>query len=79
MLQTQKLEGRVKIKFKVDTKGNVTESYVLETSGKKVLDSVSKDYVLNLKYTPARINGKKHDVWVTMVFDYVLSDSLYKK
>lgn len=76
---SRNLEGRVKVKFKVDTKGNVVKSYVIETSGAELLDSVSKDYVYNLKYSPARVNGVKYDVWVTMIFDYVLSDSVYKK
>lgn len=68
------IEGVVRIKFLVDKKGRVSNSLILESSGYPVLDSAANNFVFSLKYSPAEVDGKPHNVWVSMAFEYILND-----
>lgn len=68
----EKIEGSVRIKFLVDEDGRVRQSDVLATSGYAILDSAAKEFVYNLRYSPAVKDGKPYSSWMSIIFRYVL-------
>ena len=71
---SRKLEGSVGIKLLVTKKGNVKEVAVDSTSGYNILDSAAVSYARRMKFIPAESNGKPRDVWLTMVFKFLLAE-----
>lgn len=69
-----KIEGSVRVKFLVGEDGSVNESKVLATSGYAILDSAAKEFVYNLKYSPAVKDGKPYSSWMSIIFRYVLGE-----
>lgn len=70
-----KIEGSVRIKFLVGVDGSVSRSEILATSGYSILDSAAKNFVYNMKYSPAKKDGKPQNAWMSILFRYVLEES----
>ena len=66
-----RIEGKVVVKFFINKDGKVSEISVESTSGSKILDSAAINYVQMLKFIPAQTNGKPHNVWMIMSFQYL--------
>lgn len=66
-----RIEGKVAVKFFINKDGKVSEISVESTSGSRILDSAATNYVQMLKFIPAQANGKPHNVWMTMSFQYL--------
>ena len=66
-----RIEGKVAVKFFINKMGNVSEISVESTSGSSILDSAAVYYVQKLKFIPAQANGKPHNIWMTMSFQYL--------
>lgn len=70
----EKIEGSVRIKFLVGEDGRVTQSEVLATSGHSILDSAAREFVYNLRYSPAEKDGEPFSTWSSIIFRYVLEE-----
>ena len=66
-----RIEGKVAIRFFINKDGDVSEVSVESTSGSNILDSAAINYVRMLKFIPAQINRKPHNIWMTMSFRYL--------
>lgn len=64
------VEGKVGVKLFIDNDGKVIRSLVEKSSGYSVLDNAAMEYSSRLKFTPAIVNNKPINIWVSMVFDY---------
>ena len=67
------VEGVVYIQFRIDTLGNVAESYIAKSSKNKNLDNAALNAVSNSKWDPAENQGKRVSVWQTLPFEFKLS------
>ena len=67
------VEGIVYIQFKIDTLGNVSESYIAKSSKNKNLDNAALNAVSSSKWNPAENQGKRVSVWQTLPFEFKLS------
>lgn len=66
------IEGKVKLKFLVDKKGEVNKILIQQSSGSEILDSAAIDYIDKLKFIPAKTNGVPGNIWMSMVLKYVV-------
>lgn len=66
------IEGKVKLKFLITSKGEINKILVQESSGSEILDSAAIDYINKLQFTPAKTNGKPRSVWMSMVLKYIV-------
>lgn len=62
-LWDQDIEGRTVLKVKVSDVGGVDSVVVLESSGHAAFDSAATQGAKELRFNPARKNGKRIDVW----------------
>lgn len=62
-LWDQDVEGRTLLKVRVTDVGRVDSVVVLEPSGHAAFDSAAIAGALDLRFTPARKNGKRIEVW----------------
>ena len=67
------VEGIVYIQFRIDTKGNVAESYIAKSSNNDNLDNAALNAVLSSKWQPAKNQGELVSVWQTLPFEFKLS------
>lgn len=65
-----RLEGEVLTRIFVTRKGNVSKVILEKSSGYKILDTATIDYVSKLSFLPAEYNGKYKSVWTTMLVKY---------
>ena len=65
-----RLEGEVLAKILVTNKGNVSDVILERSSGHKILDTATINYVNKLEFLPAEYNGKYRSVWTTMLVKY---------
>lgn len=66
------IEGIVYIQFRIDTLGNVAESYIGQSSQNDNLDNAALNAVKNSKWKPAKNQGKLVSVWQTLPFEFKL-------
>ena len=66
------IEGTVRIKLYVTTKGDVFKIIVQKSSGSALLDSAAVNYASKLKYIPAKVNGKYCNIWLYKDFKYYI-------
>ena len=66
------IEGTVYIQFRIDTLGNVAESYVAKSSQNDNLDNAALNAVKTSKWQPAKNQGKSVSVWQTLPFEFKL-------
>lgn len=64
------IEGDVKVKFLVDTTGNVSSTVIERTSGYSILDSAAIGYLFGSKFIPAKADGKPKNRWLSLLFKY---------
>ena len=69
-----KIEGKVTVKFFINTEGDVTKSLVEKTSGYEILDSAAVDYTTGLKFIPAKAKDKPTSIWFSLVFEYRINN-----
>ena len=62
-LWDQDIEGETILKVRVTDMGRVDSVEVLETSGQPAFDSAAMRGARELRFTPARKNGKRIEVW----------------
>jgi TonB family protein len=62
-LWDQDVEGRTLLRVRVTDVGGVDSVEVLESSGYDAFDSAAIAGARELRFTPARRNGKRIDVW----------------
>jgi protein TonB len=62
-LWDQDLEGETLLRVRVTDVGQVDSVEVLETSGHPAFDSAAVEGAKQLRFTPARKNGKRIKVW----------------
>lgn len=62
-LWDQDVEGRTLLRVRVTDLGRVDSVVVLETSGHPAFDSAAIAGARELRFTPARRNGKRIEVW----------------
>ena len=62
-LWDQDVEGRTLLKVRVTEVGAVDSVVVLESSGQVAFDSAALGGAHQLRFNPARRNGKRVDVW----------------
>jgi TonB family protein len=68
------IEGKVKLRFLINTNGDVDKVTIESTSGSEILDSAAIDYINRLKFMPAEENGIRRRVWMSMVLKYLVVD-----
>jgi TonB family protein len=66
------IEGKVKLRFLVDKKGEVNKILIQQSSGSEILDSAAIDYINKLEFIPAKTNGVPRNIWMTMVLKYLV-------
>ena len=57
------VEGKTLLRVRVTDMGRVDSVVVLESSGHEAFDSAAVDGALELRFQPARKNGKRIEVW----------------
>jgi TonB family protein len=57
------VEGETLLRVRVTDMGRVDSVVVLESSGHEAFDSAAVDGALELRFQPARKNGKRIEVW----------------
>jgi TonB family protein len=57
------VEGQTLLRIRVTVTGSVDSVEVVETSGYPAFDSAAVRGALHLRYSPARRNGKRVEVW----------------
>ena len=62
-LWDQDMEGETLLRVRVNDTGGVDSVEVLESSGHPSFDSAAVDGARDLRFRPARRNGKRIDVW----------------
>ena len=62
-LWDQDVEGRTLLKVRVTDMGLVDSVVVLESSGHDAFDSAATRGAMDLRFTPARRNGRRIEVW----------------
>jgi len=65
-----RLEGEVFTRILVTSKGLVSEVILEKSSGYKVLDTATINYVSKLNFLPAEHNGKYMSIWTTMLVKF---------
>lgn len=68
------IEGNVELKLFVTKDGNVEMTLLIKSSGSSILDSAAVEHAGNLKFLPAKENGKPKNVWISMIFKYQITD-----
>jgi TonB family protein len=71
------IEGTVRIKLFVTTKGDVFKTIVQKSSGSALLDSAAVNYASKLKFIPAQINGEYRNIWLYKDFKYYIEKKLF--
>ena len=61
----------------VTDKGNVSQAYLKESSGHKLLDDAALKYANQLKFKPARKSGQDKSVWMTWLVNYNLETAFF--
>ncbi len=67
---SKNIEGKVVVRFLIGKDGSVSRIHITSSSGNSILDSASEEYVRNLKFLPAEANGKPHNSWMSMRFEF---------
>jgi len=62
-LWDQDLEGETLLRVRVEDTGGVDSVEVIESSGHQSFDSAAVDGARRLRFTPARQDGKRIEVW----------------
>lgn len=62
-LWDQDLEGETLLRVRVEDTGGVDSVEVIESSGHRSFDSAAVDGAMRLRFTPARQDGKRIEVW----------------
>lgn len=68
------ISGNVCLKLFINRIGNVSQVLLDSTSGSVLLDSVTAVYAKGLEFKPAIGNGDSLNVWMTMKFEYSLTN-----
>ena len=66
------IEGKVVMRLLINKEGNVIKSVVENSSGFSILDDAATVCSRELKFSPALMNSKPVDIWLSMVFNYKL-------
>ena len=66
----QNIKGVVSLNLFVTSKGDVKDVRIKESSGSKILDATTVNYVRKLKFLPAEMDGKYTDVWTNLQVRY---------
>ena len=64
------IEGKVRVRFLINTNGDVEKVFLETSSGSSILDSATAKFARKLKFLPAQANGKAINIWMLMSFDY---------
>ena len=67
------IQGVVYIQFRIDTLGNVAESYIAKSSNNTNLDKSALNAVKSSNWNPAENQGKPVSVWQTLPFEFKLT------
>jgi TonB family protein len=67
------IEGKVTVRFWVDTKGNVHDVMVVQ-SDHEVLNQTTIDAARQFEFDPATARGKPVSMWVTVPFKFKIAD-----
>ena len=67
------IEGTVWIKIWVDKEGNARQAAVIKSDA-EIFNQPGIDAAMKWKFTPAILNGKPVDVWVSIPFKFKLSE-----
>jgi len=60
------VEGETLVRVRVSDTGAVTEAEVLETSGIEAFDSAAVAGAMEMRFQPARRNGRRIEVWARL-------------
>ena len=66
------IEGKVVMKLLINKQGEVIKTMIENSSGYSILDVAATAYSQELKFSPALMNNKPIDIWLSMVFNYKL-------
>ncbi len=64
------IEGKVRVRFLINTFGDVEKVFMETSSGSSILDSATVKYARNLKFLPAQAKGQSINIWMLMSFEY---------
>lgn len=64
------VEGETLLRVRVTDMGRVDSAVVLESSGHEAFDSVAIEGALELRFQPARKNGKRIEVWAEVPVNF---------
>ena len=71
------LEGSVELNLLVGKNGNVKKAVVVKSSGHEKLDDAALEFSKKLKYTPATIQEKPIEIWVSRIMHFQLVERPY--
>ena len=66
----KRIEGEVLARLMVSKSGDVMHVKVQRSSGYKILDTATINYIKRLKFLPAELNGRYHKVWTSMLVKF---------
>ena len=69
------VEGETLLRVRVNETGNVDSVEVVEASGYPAFDSAAVRGALQLRYSPARRNGKRISVWAKVPVQFTKGDT----
>ena len=69
------VEGETLLRVRVNETGNVDSVEVVEASGYPAFDSAAVRGALQLRYSPARRNGKRISVWAKVPVQFTRGDT----
>jgi TonB family protein len=64
------VEGETLLRVRVTDMGQVDSAVVLESSGHEAFDSAAIEGALELRFQPARKNGKRIEVWAEVPVNF---------
>lgn len=70
--KVKNIEGEVVVGMYITEKGDVDSVQIVKSSGSQILDSATQSYAKNLKFIPAKRNGKPRSISVLLTFCYNL-------
>ena len=70
------IEGDVTLNILVDSRGNVENVTVGNSSDSHILDSAAIDFSKKLKFIPANSNGNPQSHWVKMTLRYFFNSKI---
>lgn len=71
--KVKNIEGKVVVGMYINEKGDVDSVQIVQSSGSHILDSATQSTAKNLKFIPAKRNGKPRSISVLLTFHYSFS------